>query len=60
MASYLALALSYSSAHELGDRTQATATEVFKGAMVVDTVLEKVYDLLVGGALVEEASHVLA
>jgi hypothetical protein len=41
------------------------ATEVFKGATVVETVLEKVDDLLVGnidysGALVEEVSHVLA
>jgi hypothetical protein len=40
-------------------------TEVFKGAMVVETVLEKVDDLLVsdidyGGALVEEALPVLA
>jgi hypothetical protein len=40
-------------------------TEVFKGATVVETVLEKVDDLLVGdvdygGALVEEAPHVLA
>jgi hypothetical protein len=39
--------------------------EIFKGAMVVKTVLEKLDDLLVGdidysGALVEEASHVLA
>jgi hypothetical protein len=45
---------------ELGRRT-----EVFKGATVVETVLEEVDDLLVsdvdfGGALVEEASHVLA
>jgi hypothetical protein len=41
------------------------ATEVFKGATVIETVLEEVDDLLVGnidysGALVEEASHVLA
>jgi hypothetical protein len=40
-------------------------TEVFEGATVVETVLEKVDDRLVGninyiGALVEEASHVLA
>jgi hypothetical protein len=41
------------------------ATKVFKGATIVETVLEKVDDLLVGdidynGTLVEEASHVLA
>jgi hypothetical protein len=41
------------------------ATEVFKGAVVVETVLEKVDDLLVGNidyssVLVEKASHVLA
>jgi hypothetical protein len=41
------------------------ATEVFEGATVVETVLEEVDDLLVsdvdyGGALVEEAPHVLA
>jgi hypothetical protein len=41
------------------------ATEIFEGAMVVETVLEKVDDLLVGNidygsALVEKASHVLA
>jgi hypothetical protein len=41
------------------------ATEVFKGAAVVEAVLEEVDDLLVGdvnygGALVEEAAHVLA
>jgi hypothetical protein len=40
-------------------------TEVFKGATVVETVLEKVYDFLVGdinysGTLVEKAPHVLA
>jgi hypothetical protein len=42
-----------------------TATEVFKGAVVLEAVLEEVNDLLVGdvdygGALVEEAAHVLA
>jgi CRISPR/Cas system-associated protein Csm6 len=41
------------------------ATEVFKGATTVETVLEKVDDLLVGdidysGMLVRKASHVLA
>jgi hypothetical protein len=41
------------------------ATEVFKGAMVLESVLEEVDDLLVsdvdyGRALVEEAPHVLA
>jgi hypothetical protein len=41
------------------------ATEVFEGAMVVETVLEKVDDFLVGDidygdALVKKASHVLA
>jgi hypothetical protein len=41
------------------------ATEVFKGATMVETILEKVDDLLVGdidygGALVEKVSHVLA
>jgi hypothetical protein len=40
-------------------------TEVFKGATVVETVLEEVDDLLISDidysdALVEEASHVLA
>jgi hypothetical protein len=40
-------------------------TEVFEGATVVEAVLEEVDDLLVsdvdyGGALVEEAAHVLA
>jgi hypothetical protein len=39
--------------------------KVFKGAAVVETVLEKVDDLLVGNidyhsTLVEKASHVLA
>jgi hypothetical protein len=47
------------------DRPGATSTEVFEGATVVETVLEEVDDLLVGdvdygGALVEEAAHVLA
>jgi hypothetical protein len=41
------------------------STEVFEGAMVVETILEKVDDFLVGdidyiGALVEKALHVLA
>jgi hypothetical protein len=50
---------------EVGDGAQAATTEVFKGATVVETVLEEVDDLLVGdidygGALVEEAPHVLA
>jgi hypothetical protein len=49
----------------VADGTRAAATEVLKGAAVVETVLEKVDDLLVGdidygGALVEEAPHVLA
>jgi hypothetical protein len=49
----------------LGDGTQAAATEVFEGATVVETILEKVNDLLVGNidyrsAFVEETSHVLA
>jgi hypothetical protein len=40
-------------------------TEVFKGATVVETVLEEVFDLLVGdvdygSAFVKEVSHVLA
>jgi hypothetical protein len=33
---------------ELSDGTRAAATEVFDGAMVVETILEKVDDLLVG------------
>jgi hypothetical protein len=41
------------------------ATEVFEGVTVVETILEKVDDLLVGNidyssALVEKAPHVLA
>jgi hypothetical protein len=49
----------------VGDGAQAATTEVFKGAAVVETVLEEVDDLLVGdvdygGAFVEEAPHVLA
>jgi hypothetical protein len=49
----------------VGDGTRAVATEVFKGATVVENVLEEVDDLLVddidyGGAFVEEAPHVLA
>jgi hypothetical protein len=43
----------------------AATTKVFEGAAVVEAVLEEVDDLLVsdidyGGALVEEAAHVLA
>jgi hypothetical protein len=50
---------------ELSDGTRAAATEVFEGAAVVETVLEKVDDFLVGdinyrSAPVEKASHVLA
>jgi hypothetical protein len=50
---------------EVGDGARAATTEVFEGATVVETVLEEVDDLLVGdvdygGALVEEAPHVLA
>jgi hypothetical protein len=50
---------------EVGVGARAAATEFFKGATVVETVLEQVDDLLVGdvdygGALVEEAPHVLA
>jgi hypothetical protein len=49
---------------EVGDGARAATTEVFKGATVVETVLEEVDDLLVGdvdygGALVEKAPHVL-
>jgi hypothetical protein len=47
MESYLAFALSSSSAHELSDRTRAVATEVFEGAAMVESVLEEVTDLLV-------------
>jgi hypothetical protein len=50
---------------KMGDGAGAASTEVFEGATVVKTVLEKVDDLLVGdvdygGALVEETPHVLA
>jgi hypothetical protein len=50
---------------EVGDGARAATTEVFEGATVIETVLEEVDDLLVGdvdygGALVEEAPHVLA
>jgi hypothetical protein len=50
---------------EVGDGARAATTKVFKGVTVVEIVLEEVDDLLVGdvdygGALVEEASHVLA
>jgi hypothetical protein len=49
----------------VSDGPGAASTEVFEGATVVETVLEEVDDLLVGdvdygGALVEEAPHVLA
>jgi hypothetical protein len=50
---------------QMSDGPGAASTEVFKGATVVETVLEEVDNLLVGdvdygGALVEEAPHVLA
>jgi hypothetical protein len=50
---------------EVGDGARAVTTEVFEGATVVETILEKVDDLLIGDvdydcALVEEAPHVLA
>jgi hypothetical protein len=50
---------------EVGDGARAATTEVFKGATVVETILEEVDDLRVddvdyGGALVEEVPHVLA
>jgi hypothetical protein len=50
---------------EVGDGLWAATTEVFKGAAMVEAVLEEVDDLLVGdvdygGALVEETAHVLA
>jgi hypothetical protein len=50
---------------EMSDGPGAASAEVFEGATVVETVLEEVDDLLVGdidygGALVEEAPHVLA
>jgi hypothetical protein len=49
---------------EVGDGAWAATTEVFEGATVVETVLEEVDDFFVrdidyGGALVEEAPHVL-
>jgi hypothetical protein len=49
----------------VGDGAWAATTEVFEGATVVEAILEEVYDFLVrdidyGGALVEEATHVLA
>jgi hypothetical protein len=49
----------------VSDGPGAASTEVFEGATVVETVLEEVDDLIVGdvdygGALVEEAPHVLA
>jgi hypothetical protein len=50
---------------EVGDGARAATTEVFECATVVETFLEEVDDLLVGdidygGALVEDAPHVLA
>jgi hypothetical protein len=50
---------------EVWDGLGAATTEVFKGAAVVEAILEEVDDLLVGdvdydSALVEEAAHVLA
>jgi hypothetical protein len=49
---------------EMGDGPMAASTEVFEGAAGVETVLEEVDDLVgdvdYGGALVEEALHVLA
>jgi hypothetical protein len=50
---------------QVSDGPGAASTEVFEGATVVKAVLEEVDDLLVGnvdygGALVEEAPHVLA
>jgi hypothetical protein len=70
MASYLALALSSSSAQEVIMSLRwvmelGASTEVFEGATVVETVLEEVDDLLVGdvdygSTLVEEATHILA
>jgi hypothetical protein len=49
----------------MGDGPGVASTEIFEGAMVVEIVLEEVDDLIVGdvdygGALVEEAPHVLA
>jgi hypothetical protein len=50
---------------EVGDGAWAASTEVFKGVMVVETVLEEVDDFFVRdidycGTLVEETPHVLA
>jgi hypothetical protein len=50
---------------ELGNGARAAATEIFESVTVVETVLEKVNDFLVGdidysGTLVEKASHVFA
>jgi ABC-type spermidine/putrescine transport system permease subunit I len=50
---------------EMGDGARAVMTEVFKGATVVEAVLEEVDDFLVGdidysGTFVEGAPHVLA
>jgi hypothetical protein len=44
---------------EVGDGARAATTKVFKGATVIETILEKVNDLLVGdvdygGALVKK------
>jgi hypothetical protein len=50
---------------EVGDGAWAASTEVFKGATVIETVLEEVDDFFVRdidycGALVKETPHVLA
>jgi hypothetical protein len=50
---------------EVGDGAWAASTEVFKGATVVETVLEEVDNFFVTdidycGALVEETPHILA
>jgi hypothetical protein len=50
---------------EVGNGLGAATTEVFKGAAVVEAILEEVDDFLVddvnhGSALVEESAHVLA
>jgi hypothetical protein len=49
----------------VGDGLGVATTEVFKGAAMVEAVLEEVDDLLVGdvdysSALVQKAAHVLA
>jgi hypothetical protein len=49
---------------EVGDGARPATTEVFKGATVIETVLEAVDDLVgdvdYGGAFVQEAPHVFA